>query len=178
VTLADVTRSSVLAAVEEFDSLRRRPFLKKRGFGPARTYFLDHDGNLYDSKAIVGRAHGLSTGTPLLAGGFTGGEQSVAQRLEALGFKVARLPNPDWTWDEIVLAGELVSENGWKALEERDQRVQDLSRLLRSQAIPPNGRNPDFRNPAGVARKTLNIVNNSSNGNRLDPQVLDAWQKT
>src|SRR5690606_7705637 len=35
---------------------------------------------------------------------------------------------------------------------------------------------PDFRNPAGVARKTLNIVDPRSNGNRLDRDVYDDFR--
>jgi 5-methylcytosine-specific restriction enzyme A len=61
VTLADVTHDGVLAAVRKFDDLGRGAFLKLSGFGPARAYYLDHQGQLYDSKAIVGYAHGVST---------------------------------------------------------------------------------------------------------------------
>ena len=49
VTLGDVTRAGVLAAVEEFDRLGRDAFLKATGFGPVQPYFLQHDGELYDS---------------------------------------------------------------------------------------------------------------------------------
>ena len=175
-TLADVTRASVLAAVQEFDRLGRGPFLKQTGFGPARAYYLDRDGRLYDSKPIIGYAHGVSTGTALGPKDFTGGDKTVAQRLEVLGFTVAFLPNPDWTWDEIVLAGELVMAHGRRQLESGDLRVKELSELLQSPAIHPGRRNPDFRNPSGVARKTWNIVNDSSNGNRLDREVFDAFQ--
>jgi len=58
VTLSDVTRTGVLAAVDEFDRVGREAFLKATGFGPARAYFLEHDGKLYDSKAVIGYAHG------------------------------------------------------------------------------------------------------------------------
>jgi 5-methylcytosine-specific restriction protein A len=95
----------------------------------------------------MGYAHGLSTGTPLASADFTGGEQAVASPLEALGFSVLRVPNPDWTRDEIVLAGELVADNGWRQLESGDQRVKDLSELLQSPVIHPGRRHPDFRNP-------------------------------
>ncbi|HUK71322.1 MAG TPA: hypothetical protein VLW50_21560 [Streptosporangiaceae bacterium] len=55
------------------------------------------------------------------------------------------------------------------------------SELLQSPAIHPvDQRHPDFRNPAGVARKTQNIATvhpahhgAPSNGNRLDKEVLD-----
>jgi hypothetical protein len=70
VTLGDVTRAGVLAAIGEFDRLGRDAFLRSTGFGPARAYFLQHDGKLYDSKAIVGYAHEASTGVSLAPGDF------------------------------------------------------------------------------------------------------------
>jgi hypothetical protein len=176
VDLASVTRPSVLDALAEFDRLSRRTFLKTYGFGPARTWFIDHDDRLYDSKAIMGYAHGLSVGTPLTSADFKGGEQPVARRLEALGFEMLSLPNPDWTRDEIILAGELVIGNGWHQLETGHPDVKALSQLLQSPVNHPGRRHPDFRNPAGVARKTWNIVNPSSNGNRLDREVLNDYR--
>jgi hypothetical protein len=41
---------------------------------------------------------------------------------------------------------------------------------------PQRPRHPDFCNLAGVARKTWNIVNESSNGNRLDREVFNDFQ--
>ncbi|MEV0396868.1 hypothetical protein [Polymorphospora rubra] len=174
-TLADVTRAGVLAAIQEFDRLGRPAFLRTTGFGRARAYYLDHQGQLYDSKAIVGYAHGISTGIPWGPKHFTGGDKSVAQRLQALGFTVEFLPNPDWTREEIILACELVAINGWRQLDANDERVKSLSELLQSPAIHPGRRNPDFRNPAGVALKTYNIVADSSNGNQLDKLVREEF---
>ena len=58
--LADLTDSTaVVKAIEEFDSLGRQAFLDKYGFGESRGYFLRHEGKHYDSKAIVGAAHGF-----------------------------------------------------------------------------------------------------------------------
>lgn len=88
VSLANITRESVLAAIAEFDSIGRDAFLERYGFGPARSYMLEHDGGLYDSKAIVGAAHGLATGRQLAAADFSGGAATVQRTLEALGFRV------------------------------------------------------------------------------------------
>jgi len=184
VTLGDVTRAGVLAAIAEFDRLGRNPFLRSTGFRPARSYFLDYGGQLYDSKAIVGYAHGVSTGMQLGPGDFSGGENTVARRLETLGFTVRHLPYLDWTRDEIILACELVEANGWKQVDATDKRAQALSELLQSPAIHPlDRRYPDFRNPAGVARKTLNIASKHpayrgapSNGNKLDKEVLEDFR--
>jgi 5-methylcytosine-specific restriction enzyme A len=178
-SLADITAPGVHAAIAEFDRLGRGAFLRSTGFGRARAYYLEHDGRLYDSKAIAGYAHGVSAGTPLGPGDFSGGDKTVAQRLETLAFTVLNLPNPDWTRDEIILACELVEANGWRQLDAHDAEVQALSELLQSRANHPSTRrNPDFRNPAGVALKTYNIASTHpeyrgapSNGNRLDKEV-------
>jgi 5-methylcytosine-specific restriction enzyme A len=182
VTLSDVTHTSVLAAVAEFDRLGREAFLKATGFGPARAYFLRHDGKLYDSKAIVGYAHGVSTGVPLGPKDFSGGDKTVAQRLETLGFTVLNLDRPDWTRDELILACALAESNSWRQVYDTDPRAKELSQLLQSTAIHPLPRHPDFRNPAGVGQKTRNIVDHypghrgpRSNGNRLDKEVLDEY---
>lgn len=88
--LSDIDRAAVLRALEEFDFLGREAFLQQYGFGRSRGYFLRHDGKLYDSKAIVGVAHGYSGDgrIPLTASQFSGGEATVAQRLRDLGFEI------------------------------------------------------------------------------------------
>ena len=113
---ADVTPAGVRAAIAEFDRLGRDAFLRSTGFGRAKAYYLQHNGRLYDSKAIVGYAHGISTGARLGPGDFSGGDKTLAQQLEALGFTVLNVPNPDWTRDEITLACALVEANGWNRL--------------------------------------------------------------
>ncbi|MGC5334765.1 HNH endonuclease [Micromonospora sp. DT62] len=175
-TLADVTRAAVLAAVEEFDRVGCGEVLKSAGFGRSRAYYLDYGGRLYDSKPIIGYTHGVSTGTPWEAKEFSGGDKTVAQRIDTLGFKVAFLPNPDWTRDEIVLACELVKANGWRQLDANNERVRSLSKLLQSPAIHPGRRNPDFRKPAGVALKSYHIVADSSNETQLDKLVREEFR--
>lgn len=91
VALADLTDpTAVLQAIREADSLGRDRFLKKYGFGRSREYFLEHQGKRYDSKAIAGVAYGFQHPAegPLTAGDFSGGEQTVQRRLEALRFRV------------------------------------------------------------------------------------------
>ena len=89
-TLSDIqSRKAILAAVEEFNRLGREAFLKKYGFGHALRYFLDFEGKLYDSKAIVGVAHSYEFPDvgPLESSEFSGGKV-VKRKLEELGFKV------------------------------------------------------------------------------------------
>ena len=91
--LGDLTsRQAVLDAIAEFDRLGRDAFLDKYGFGRARDYFLVVDGREYDSKAIVGAAHGYQfpEDGPLRADTFSGGEATVRRKLAELGFTVER----------------------------------------------------------------------------------------
>ena len=125
-------RESVLRAIAECDGLGRKEFLKKYGYGASRGYTLIHEGNEYDSKAIVGVAYGFENPSenPLQAGDFSGGEATVQKWLESLGFEVStpetseEIPkafiltwNPTkWQWpefEEVVSrsrAGHVVSE--------------------------------------------------------------------
>jgi 5-methylcytosine-specific restriction enzyme A len=179
-TFADVNRQAVLAAVAAFDRLGRDKFLEEHGFGPAKAYFLDYNGRLYDSKAIVGVAHGISGDRPWRAEDFTGGDKTVAERLRALGFTVVFLRNPDWTRDEIILVCAAVEANGWRTIAQENPVAVEISRVLQSPAIHPvHGRRSDFRNPAGVERKSSDLLSRHpnfrgrpTNGNRLDPEVL------
>jgi len=92
---ADISsRTAILQAMDEFDRRGRTAFLKEHSFGKARRYFLEHEGRLYDSKAIVGVAHAYQFPAlgPLTSGEFSGGDQTVREKLEALGFTVRVLP--------------------------------------------------------------------------------------
>lgn len=154
-------------------------FLKSTGFGPARAYFVQYDGKLYDSNAIVGYAHSVATGASLGQRDLSRGDKRVAQLLEALGFDVLNLERQDWTRDEIILACALAESNGWRQVYDTDDRAKELSQLLQSTAIHSLPRHPDFRNPAGVGQKTRNIVDkhpdhhgSRSNGSHRDEEVL------
>jgi hypothetical protein len=83
-------RSAVLQAIDEFDRIGRDEFLEKYGFGPARAYELVFNGRRYDSKAILGAAHGYARPDlgPMTAADFTGGRNTVMKTLEGLGFEV------------------------------------------------------------------------------------------
>ena len=83
-------RDAVLKAIREFDKLGRRDFLAKYGFKQAKNYFLESNGKLYDSKAIVGVAFGYQFPEegPLKPEHFSGGKGTVAPKLGSLGFKV------------------------------------------------------------------------------------------
>ncbi|GAA3120411.1 hypothetical protein GCM10010466_09190 [Planomonospora alba] len=86
--LSDLRREMVLDAIAEYDLLGRDAFLERYGYGPARDYFLLHQGRRYDSKAIAGVAHRGVGGRPLRADEFSGGNATVARALIRLGFEV------------------------------------------------------------------------------------------
>ena len=99
-SLSDISsRPPVLEAIAEFDRLGREQFLKKYGFGPSRRYWLVHEGKKYDSKAIVGAAHGfvLRQDRPLNSDEFSGGEKATVAILKRLGFDVvSESPIPEF----------------------------------------------------------------------------------
>jgi 5-methylcytosine-specific restriction enzyme A len=66
---------------------------------------------------------------------------------------------PDWAWEEIVLACDLVVQNGWQQLGADNPEVIELSQLLQEMDIYPlEVRGDKFRNPNGVGRKTGDIA--------------------
>ncbi|MFI1936474.1 HNH endonuclease [Streptomyces purpureus] len=175
-----ITQASVLKAIAEYDELGQVGFLAKYGFGEARSYVVVHDGREYDSKAIAGVAHHWDQGRALRPDEFSGGKEHAAAWLKLAGFQVKAVKNPDWARDEIILACQLVMENGWKGLDAQDSRVVELSGLLQLLPIHTEAeRNEKFRNPNGVARKTFDIATRHpeyqgkpTNGGALDVSVL------
>jgi 5-methylcytosine-specific restriction enzyme A len=88
-SLNDITRDAVLKAIDDYDALGQPDFLDIYGFHPDRSYVLAHNGRRYDSKAVVGVAHGYLPGRqPLAADEFSGGEATVGRLLRKLGFTV------------------------------------------------------------------------------------------
>lgn len=93
-SLRDLTdKTAILEAIAEFDRLGRDAFLEKYGFGRSKKYILDYKGRAFDSKAIVGAAHGFQFPEkgPLDPAEFVGGEATVLPKLRLLGFSVRQL---------------------------------------------------------------------------------------
>lgn len=153
-------------AIAECDALGRDAFLEKYGFGEARSYYLSHEGRSYDSKAIVGAAHGYLPGrTALPPSEFSGGDKTVKARLTELGFKVEAPPrNPTWCRDELILALDLYFRHRPDHISKDHPEVVRLSDILNE--LPLQQQHPDaerFRNPNGVYMKLCNFL-------RLDPE--------
>ena len=90
--------AAVIAAMREYDELGQSDFLARYGFHPADSFFLEHEGRRYDSKAIAGVAYGQQhheRDTPTWDE-FSGGENTVARALRKLGFAVVDVKR-SWT---------------------------------------------------------------------------------
>jgi 5-methylcytosine-specific restriction enzyme A len=159
--------TAIYEAMDEFQRLGRPAFLSKYGFSEARRYFAIRDGQQYDSKAIVGVAHGYEFPNegPLTPGDFSGGEATVKRKLESLGFEVIALDdqpssgvrNPPWERDEVILALDLYMHKG--LIDDMDSSVIELSELLNRLPLHPLRPDPArFRNPNGVRLKLANFA--------------------
>ena len=145
----------------EFDQLGRDAFPAEYGFRKARGYFLVRGGNRYDSKGMVGVAHGYDRPDDgrLAAQAFTGGDATVAPHLVSLEFEVERPPprNPPWAEEELILA--LVFYLRDRNPDRKDSAVIELSSVLRVLTVHPERPDPDrFLNPSGVAMKLGNFA--------------------
>jgi hypothetical protein len=90
-SLSSITnRDAVWEAIAEYDRLGQDAFLRHYRFRRATKYLLIHQGRAYDSKAIVGAAHGYQFPElgPLRPGYFNGGLATVVRKLQELGFDV------------------------------------------------------------------------------------------
>ncbi|WP_321947211.1 HNH endonuclease [Paraburkholderia sp. J10-1] len=140
---ADVNnRAAVLEAVREYDRIGRDEFLKKYGFGKATGYFLVVDGKRYDSKAIIGRAHGYQFPDlgPLTPQEFSGGEKTVERKLEAMGFRIERLSsekhNETISVEVHDAQDEAQAEGAFDPHSVEDARRKTLAAIVRRQGQP------------------------------------------
>ena len=185
VALSDLTVDGVERAIAEFDRLGRDAFLAQYGFGRAQGYFLSSQGRRYDSKAIVGVAHGYDRPDlgRLRPQDFSGGDATVARVLEALGFQVERpARNPPWAEEELILALDLYVRSGVLTATHPD--VIEVSSALRALSI--HAEHPDparFRNANGVNLKLANFASLDPNyegrgmnrGGRRDAEVWERY---
>lgn len=87
-TFSAVTRTHILQAIAEFDDRGRENFLGLYGFEPTRSYPLIHDGDEYDSTAILGVAHRYATGRAATPEEFSRGIDGAVLILRKRGFEV------------------------------------------------------------------------------------------
>jgi 5-methylcytosine-specific restriction enzyme A len=90
----------------------------------------------------------------------------------------------DWTYEEIVLACDLVMQNSRRGLPAEHPQVVELSELLRNASVYPlDERLPSFRNANGVGRKTADIATSlpdyggiATHGSSIDKKVIDDFE--
>jgi hypothetical protein len=175
---------AVRSAVEEFDRLGRDAFLERYGFGRSWRYLLRVDGNLYDSKAIVGAAFGYQYPDrgPLPNTAFSGGDVSVKRRLEQLGFEVVvvgldrgeegealQLPQ-----DEVD-AFALTLTTPQYASTERDYKVavhEVVSRLLANDTLAE-----DVRIVVELRRRSSGLTDVLYNHDQAGRLILRKWSE-
>jgi len=163
-TIYDITSDAVVAACEEYDELGKTKFLQKYGFRAAKTYMLFWSGNYYDSKAVLGAAHGhisLSS-QPLSSTEFSGGLAETVRVLERLGFEiVSETPptrNPNWTEAEIALAAQFYRRFALSIPGKPSKELIALADEIRIAATMQGLRGNDtFRNPNGVYMKLMEL---------------------
>ncbi|MEX5260522.1 DUF3578 domain-containing protein [Kocuria sp. CPCC 205263] len=135
--LGDLTDPvAVVAALDEFDAVGREAFLSKYRFGPARSYFVTRGKKRYDSKAVVGAAHGYQHGKPLRNSEFSGGDATVVRVLARMGFQVTMENTPGPLNDfleEVLLLQPDWSHRKTVAMDRRGQIVRnEIPSWLRS----------------------------------------------
>ncbi|GAA2449028.1 hypothetical protein [Streptomyces macrosporus] len=151
--LADVTRESVLKAMEEHDDLGEESFLLRYGFESAHSSLLVHGGRRYGLDAIVTVAHRYASGQLLPQDTLTDEYASVIRVLMQLGFEVRRPQgaHPIATAPRLLISpsyGGAESRQHWKDTLEQSVPFADekYSRhLTKSQyrqllALHPEGR--------------------------------------
>lgn len=165
---AALTKEAVLAAMQEFDELGRAAFLDRYGFRKAKTYQVIHEGRRYDSKAIVAVAHRHlpdGPGQALEHSQLYGGVADSVRKLRDLGFDVPdpEEEDPDWTWDEHVLALDFYMDHPGSIPGKASRPILELSALLNELGRREGVIKTDkYRNANGVYMKLMNF-------RRLDP---------
>ena len=163
--LSDITYENVLAAIKEHEEIGSEAFFAKYGFGKSKTYLLEYDGTLYDSKAIVGVAHSFAKPElgPLDRAKFNGGKTAATRVLETLGFRIVEKgkqsnQNPNWTRDELILSAEFYKKYAPSIPGKTDNRLIALSDEIRAvaESLGLHG-DETFRNPNGVYMKLMEL---------------------
>lgn len=64
-----------------------------------------------------------------------------------------------WSFDELVLAADLISRNSWSGVRQTDPRAIELSEILRRGQLHAGAElPPKFRSPGSIQRKTYDLV--------------------
>ncbi|WP_224766726.1 hypothetical protein [Janibacter melonis] len=120
VDFSAVQPEHVRQAMSEYDHLGQDEFLAAHHFGRSRGYELVDGARSYDSKALLGVAHGYATGTVAKSSDFSGGRYGAARVLQTLGFDVTEplAASPEvtpatGTWREVHDVGAQTARAAW-----------------------------------------------------------------
>lgn len=129
------SRIAVIQAIEECSQLGRDTFLSKYGYGRSKDYPMTYEGEVFDSKAILGVAHGYAFPDegPLSYEDFSGGRAGAGGHLARLGFVVDGIqPKPrDWDLEEVHATVADYFEMLSEELAGRDYSKAEHNRALR-----------------------------------------------
>ena len=89
-----VDRPHVLAAMEEYDRLGAKEFLRRHGFRRSASYTLWQRGQEYDAPAVLGAAYLRATGRPATWAEVRSDADDAAKLLNSLGFDVVAEEQP------------------------------------------------------------------------------------
>jgi len=95
VSLGEITRDAVDAAMSEAIRMGREAFLENSGFKYATKYLLVHDGRLFDPKAMIGVAHGYVPDRDRLQSKEFDATEAI-HRLRQLGYEVVEFNGMWW----------------------------------------------------------------------------------
>lgn len=183
----DLTQpSAILQAVAEFDNLGRSAFLARYGFSVSTKFFLVHESNCYDTKAIIGVAHAYQFPErgPLRPGDFSGGlgPGQAATVLERLGFDVVEKLDGNSVRDLIEAEAD---SSGGKPGGGRTLHKAVLLRHLLSELSPDSERLTStveiasaITDGLAAAMPDLNTTNPHQPIWRLDPSVFSLIDDT
>ncbi|WP_370937337.1 HNH endonuclease [Amycolatopsis sp. cg13] len=181
-SISDLTRAVIRAAMVEHDEYGAEAFCAEYGFEMWCDYVVVDRGNHYGIQALAAAAHAFLPGHIPLTPAEVADLDAVKKQLTSLDFTVQTPQLPDWSRDELLLACALLFTNNRKAARATDPRVRELSILLRS-AVAPGQYGDKFRSVSSVQRKLYDLQTRlreytkvRTRGSKLDDQVLQEFE--
>lgn len=179
----DITADAVRTAVAEHDEAGLEEFCDRYQFDRFRSYVIAIGRRRYGTRVIAAAAHGHLPGSTPLRPEEVADEELVNETLKDLGFEVKKLPPPDWSRDELILACSQLFLNNRVAQRATDPAVQDLSKLLhRLRVHAPQDRGHNFRSVNSVQRKLYDLLTSleeyekkKTRGGTLDGVILSEF---
>ncbi|MFB9927924.1 HNH endonuclease [Amycolatopsis halotolerans] len=182
-SISDLTRAVVHAAMMEHDEYGAEAFCTEYGFEIGCEYVLVNGEHRYGIQALAAAAHAFLPGHIPLTPAEVADVGAVRKKLTALKFTVETRRLPNWTRNDLILACALLFENNREAASARDSRVRQLSHLLRS-AVAPDEYGDKFRSARSVQDKLRDLQTRlrehteaPARGSELADEVLREFER-